>query len=95
METSPVHVRFVLEEMGSGVLQEHQKWSRIKCNFKSGDIVLIVDNTAPRNCWPMERIIQTFPDRRGFVRHVQINTKSSCLERPITKVCLLREAEDG
>lgn len=34
-------------------------------------------------------------DRRGFVRQVRIKTKSSCLNWPITKVCLLQEAEAG
>ncbi|GAA6087284.1 uncharacterized protein LOC120720149 [Tachysurus ichikawai] len=58
-------------------------------------VVLIVDNTAPRNSWLIGRIIQTFPDRRGFVHHEQVKTKTNCLERPITKVCLLQEAEDG
>lgn len=85
--------RWVLEYLPQ--LQERQKWSRVKRNFKPGDIVLIVDNTAPRNSWLIGRIIQTFPDRRGFVRHVQVKTKTSCLERPITKICLLQEAEDG
>ncbi|GAA6083698.1 uncharacterized protein LOC109200008, partial [Tachysurus ichikawai] len=85
--------RWVLEYLPQ--LQERQKWSRVKRNFKPGDIVLIVDNTAPRNSWLIGRIIQTFPDRRGLVRHVQVKTKTNCLERPITKVCLLQESEDG
>ena len=74
-------------------LQERQRWTGVKRNLVPGDIVLIVDNTAPRNSWVMGRVLQTFPDRRGFVRQVRIKTKSSCLDRPITKVCLLQEAE--
>ena len=73
-------------------LQERQKWTGIKRNFVEGDVVLIVDETAPRNSWLMGKVIQTFPDRRGFVRRLQIKTKTSSLERPITKVCLLQEA---
>ena len=76
-------------------LQERQRWSGVKRNLIPGDVVLIVDNTAPRNSWVMGRVLQTFPDRRGFVRQVRIKTKSSCLDRPITKVCLLQEAEAG
>ena len=74
-------------------LQERQKWTGIKRNFVVGDIVLIVDETAPRNSWIMGKVTQTFPDRSGLVRRLLIKTKSSSLERPITKVCLLQEAD--
>lgn len=72
-------------------LQEWQKWAGIRHNFVVGDIVLIVDKIAPRNLWVMGRVIQTFPDRRGFVQRLLI--KTSTLDRPITKLCLLQEAE--
>lgn len=74
-------------------LQERQKWTSTKRNFLVGDIVLIVDETAPRNSWVMGRVVQTFPDRKGLVRRLQIKTKTNLLHRPITKVCLLQEAE--
>ena len=74
-------------------LQERQRWTGVKRNLVVGDLVIIMDSTAPRNSWPVGRVIQTFPDRRGFVRQVRIKTRSSCLDRPITKVCLLQEAE--
>lgn len=32
-------------------LQEGQKWQRTKKNFSPGDIVVIVDDSAPRNSW--------------------------------------------
>ncbi|KAG1936405.1 hypothetical protein F2P79_018737 [Pimephales promelas] len=76
------------------LLQERQKWSGIKRNFQTGDIVLIVDDSAPRNSWLTGRIVQTLPDRRGLVRQVRIRTKTSYLDRPITKICLLQEAEE-
>lgn len=74
-------------------LQERQKWTGVKRNFVIGDIVLIVDETAPRNSWVMGKVIQTFPDRKGLVRRLLIKTKTNCLDRPITKVCLLLEAD--
>lgn len=76
-------------------LQERQRWTGVKRNLIPGDIVLIVDNTAPQNSWLMGRVLQTFADRKGFVRQVRVKTKSSCLDRPITKICLLQEAETG
>lgn len=74
-------------------LQERQKWASTKRNFVVGDIVLIVDETAPRNSWVMGKVVLTFPDKRGLVRRLQIKTKTNLLDRPITKVCLLQEAE--
>jgi len=54
--------------------------------------VLVVDETAPRNSWPLGRIIKTLADSKGFVRRVHLKTQTSELERPINKLCLLMEA---
>ncbi|KAI2647244.1 putative ABC transporter ATP-binding protein YnjD [Labeo rohita] len=74
-------------------LQERQKWNSVKRNFVSGDLVVLVDDMAPRNTWITGRIVDTVLDKNGLVRSVRIKTKTSYLNRPITKVCLLREAE--
>ncbi|KAK7922690.1 hypothetical protein WMY93_009592 [Mugilogobius chulae] len=74
-------------------LQERQRWNSVKRNFSVGDLVLIMDSAAPRNSWTMGRVTHTFPDNKGFVRQVRIKTRSSYLDRPITKICLLQEAE--
>lgn len=74
-------------------LQERQKWNAAKRNFVSGDLVVLVDDMAPRNTWIIGRIVDTVPDKNGLVRSVRIKTKTSYLNRPITKVCLLQEAE--
>ncbi|TKS69341.1 hypothetical protein D9C73_003405 [Collichthys lucidus] len=73
-------------------LQERQKWTKIKRNFTPGDIVLIVDDSAPRNSWIIGRITEALPDRRGLVRQVRIKTQTSTLCRPVTKICLLEES---
>ena len=75
-------------------LQERQKWSNIRHNFTPGDIVIIVDDSAPRNSWITGKIEETTLDKKGLVRHVRIKTKTGFLNRPITKVCLLLEAEE-
>jgi hypothetical protein len=75
-------------------LQERQKWIRPKINFKLGDIVLVVDNSRPRNSWPMGRVIKTIADKTGVVRQVEVCTKSSVLKRPVHKLCMLLEADD-
>lgn len=76
-------------------LQERQKWLFPKRNLKVGDIVIIADESAPRNAWPLARITEVYPDRWGYVRRVKVMTKTGNeLERPITKLCLLVENED-
>lgn len=74
-------------------LQQRQKWNDTRRNFSVGDIVLVVDDSAPRNSWMLARVIETIPDKKGLVRQVRIKTKNNILERPITKLCLLQEAE--
>ncbi|KAK0135318.1 hypothetical protein N1851_028839 [Merluccius polli] len=73
-------------------LQIRQKWSRVSQNFVPGDIVLLEDETAPINSWVMGKVIQSVPDENGLVRRVRVKTKTSELDRPITKVCLVLES---
>ena len=73
-------------------LQERQKWMRASRCFAEGDIVLIVDDTAPRNSWILGKIIEAVPDQYGLVCQIRIKTKTSTLDRPITKICLLQES---
>lgn len=75
-------------------LQERQKWTKVKRNFIPGDIVLIMDDSAPRNSWIVGRITETMPDRNGLVRQVRIKTRTSALCRPVSKICLLQESTD-
>ena len=75
-------------------LQERQKWSNIRRNFTPGDIVVIVDDSAPRNSWLTGRIVETMMDKKGLVRQLRIKSKTGFLTRPINKVCLLLEAEE-
>lgn len=74
--------------------QVRQKWTGVKRSLTVGDLVVIIDSTSPWNSWPMGRVMEVFPDCRGHVRQVRIKTRTSCLDRPITKVCLLQEAEE-
>lgn len=75
------------------ILQERQKWILPKRNIAVGDIVLLVDSSAPRNTWPMGKVMQVTMDKKGFVRRVKVKTKTSVFERPIDKLVLILEAE--
>lgn len=75
------------------LLQERQKWTQVKQNLTSGDVVMIVDDSAPRNSWVLGKVIQTIPDAKGLVRRVVVKTKSNTLERPVEKLCLICETD--
>ena len=72
-------------------LQERQRWPTPGRNF----CVCDVDDTSPRNSWPLGIILETLPDKKGLVRQVKVKTKTNKLCRPITKLCLLQESEDN
>ncbi|KAL0146847.1 hypothetical protein M9458_057786, partial [Cirrhinus mrigala] len=74
------------------LLQERQKWLKPRRNSMMGDVVLLVDGSSPRNSWVMGKIVETLPDSSGTVRRVKLKTKTSILERPVNKLCLLKEA---
>ena len=75
------------------MLQMRQKWMQPTRNLKVGDIVLVVDNQAPRNSWLMGKVEQINIGNQGLVRSAMIKTKSSMLTRPVTKLCMLLEQE--
>ena len=82
-------------------LQERQKWVKMSRNFCIGDIVLLKTDLTTRNHWPMCKVVGTNSDDKGVVRSVKLllgnsgNKDDKCiLERPITKIVLLLEAED-
>lgn len=52
------------------LLQDRQKWNKERRDFVPGDIVVIVDSTAPRGSWLMGRVLEVFPDKNGLVRSV-------------------------
>ncbi|XP_070578819.1 uncharacterized protein [Ptychodera flava] len=75
------------------LLQERQKWLEIRRNLNVGDVVLIVDNTAPRNSWSMGRITEVMKDKKGLVRFAEVKTRATTLRRPVDKLCVLLEAD--
>jgi hypothetical protein len=74
------------------LLQQRQKWFLPKRNLQHNDIVLVMDN-APRNNWPMARVVDVTQDKKGLVRSVKLQIGTSILQRPVHKLCLLLEAD--
>ena len=75
------------------LLQERQKWLFPSRNVQVGDVVLVVDSSAPRGSWLLGRVREVYPDRNGFIRNVSLRTKSSTLVRPISKLVMILECD--
>ena len=81
-------------------LQPRLKWNKLERNFTIGDVVLVKweNDYCMRNSWPMTIVTEVYPDVEGVVRKVKIRTSSkgnlSLLDRPISKLVLLVNAED-
>lgn len=76
------------------LLQERQKWSVTRRNLKAGDVVLIVDDSAPTSSWLMGKVEKAVSDSKGLVRRAFVKTNTSVLERPIDKLCLMLEMDE-
>ena len=73
-------------------LQKRNKWSSPKRNFQLDDVVLVKDDDASRNQWPMARVVSVEKSScDGLVRSVTVYCAStgSTLKRPIHKLVLL------
>ena len=76
------------------VLQDRQKWLFPKRNVQVNDVVLIVDQGVPRGSWLLGRVIETYPDKNGYVRNVAMKTRSSRLVRPVSKLVMVLECDE-
>ena len=67
-----------------------EKWNREYENLREGDVVLMVDDQAPRGYWPLATVKRTVPGEDGRVRSVELRTGSGLTyHRPVNKVCFL------
>ena len=58
------------------------------------DIVLIKDESTPRNQWPMGVVTDVEPDTKGLVRSVKLSTRKTELWRPVHKLVLILAADE-
>ena len=72
------------------LLQRRQKWLAPQRNLKENDLVLILDESQPRNLWPKGIVQEVFPDLDDLVRRVKVRTAfGKTFIRDIRKLCLL------
>ena len=87
-------------------LQQRQKWTKDRRNAKVDDVVLLQDDSTPRNQWRMAKVIDVYPGKDGKVRRLKLLISDSALdekgkriskpvhlERPIHKTVTLLEAD--
>ncbi|XP_043244107.1 uncharacterized protein LOC122392847 [Amphibalanus amphitrite] len=70
-------------------LQVRQKWTEARQNLREGEVVLLLDPSAPRGNWPMARVERTYPGSDGLVRVLDVRTPKGLLKRPVTKIIRL------
>ena len=71
-----------------------QKWQQGRRNLKLEDIVLIVDDSLLRSKRTIGRVVETFADKHGLVRTVNVKTSTTVLKRPISKLCLILNSDE-
>jgi len=70
-------------------LQLRPKWLQQQRNLASGDVVIVIDAVTARKEWPLARVVDVKTSQDGLVRSATVQTATSRLDRPITKLCLL------
>lgn len=53
-------------------LQTRQKWLKNNRQFQEGDVVLMRDDSLPRNQWPLAVVTETFESTDGHIRKVKM-----------------------
>ena len=87
-------------------LQQRQIWQTDRRDTKVNDIVIICEDSSPRNQWKLARVTEVYPSADERVRKVKLlvsdstldkqgkrTTKPVYLDRPVQKVVVLLEAE--
>ena len=76
-------------------LQERQRWTRARPNVHPDDVVMVIDPDAPRNCWPLGRVVAALPSQDGLVRKAKICVRGKELERPVHRLISLVRHSPG
>ena len=66
---------------------------RNETNVKKGNIVFLIDDTAPRDVWPLGRVEEVCPSADGRVRSVRIFASGTSYDRPVAKLVKIIERQ--
>lgn len=75
------------------LLQPRTKWLVKTHQFVPGSVVLIHEDHVDPLKWPVGRIIEANPDKKGIVRVVKVRTATGEYERSVNKVAVLPNEE--
>lgn len=70
-------------------MRQRTKWFEDQRPIAIDDIVILMDENAPRNCWIKGRVEELYPGDDGKVRSVSISTSMGKYKRPVTKLIIL------
>lgn len=70
-------------------LTKRTKWFDKVKNIEVGDLVIICDDTAPRNVWQRGKIIEVYPSKDGTIRSALVQTSTGKYQRPVHKLSVL------
>ena len=74
-------------------LQKRSKWNSPRRNLNTGDVVLVKEDGAHRNDWPLGRITEAIKSEDGEVRKAQVELlregRKTTFLRPIKEFVLL------
>ena len=68
------------------MLQKRVKWTKEKRSLREGDLVMMMDENAPRKQWHKALVIEAREGRDGKVRSVILRSRGNLFTRPVTKV---------
>uniref|UniRef100_A0A182HQT5 Uncharacterized protein n=1 Tax=Anopheles arabiensis TaxID=7173 RepID=A0A182HQT5_ANOAR len=70
-------------------LARRTKWFKPARPIQEGDVVIVVDECLPRNCWPKGRVVSVVRAKDGQVRQAVVRTQKGFYKRPATKLAVL------
>ena len=87
-------------------LQPRKKWAKLRRNMTVGDVVIVKDDSLPRNRWQLARVVQTYASVDGLVRKVKVVVADPSLdehgrrynvffERPVQNLVLLMPCSEA
>jgi len=77
------------------VLTKRSKWFEDQPSLKIGDIVIIIDDTAPRNLWRRGIVEDVHPGVDKKVRSATVRTSTGTYKRPVAKLARLEVRKDS
>lgn len=75
-------------------MQRRQKWQRESENLQTGEVVMIVDQQAPRALWQIGTVAKVIPGQDGRVRTAVVNVKDKSYTRPVARLIKLPALPD-